>query len=269
VIRESGSATAPKVAQRGDLELTLPFNDSERITARFQKTAETIRILSKAQFSNEEKIKLVVVTKGQPLEACLEVIAAGATNLGENYPEETFKKFEGFTLGNTNLHMIGHIQGRKIKLLHPLFQYIHSIDDLDLARKVNNYYIQQGVMVNVLIEVDFTSDFTKNGFRVNDTIEYANFINSFGELLKLEGLNIIGLMTMGNYPENEETNREIFKACRRLLNTITDRYKVKTLCELSMGTSGDYKTAITEGSTIVRIGELIMGPKVYIKKEIV
>ena len=112
------------------------------------------------------------------------------------------------------------------------------------------------------------SEFTKNGFRVNDTTEYANFINSFEELLKLEGLNIIGLMTMGNFPENEETNREIFRACRRLLNTIADRYKVKNLCELSMGTSGDYKTAIAEGSTMVRIGELIMGPRVYLNKEI-
>jgi pyridoxal phosphate enzyme (YggS family) len=257
------------MAQRGDLELTLPFNDSESITTRFQKTAETIRILSKAQFGIEEKVKLVVVTKGQPLEACLEVIAAGATNLGENYPEETFKKFDGVTLGSTNLHMIGHIQSRKIKLLYPLFQYIHSIDNLMLARKINNYYIQKGVKNDALIEVDFTSVFTKNGFRVNETTEYANFINSFEELLKLEGLNIIGLMTMGNYPENEETNREIFKACRRLLNAIKDKYKAKTLCELSMGTSGDYKTAIAEGSTMVRIGELIMGPRVYLKKEIV
>ncbi len=239
----------------------MPYHESESILNRYQKTFEAVQKLSKLHFNNEERVKLVVVTKGQPLEYCLEVIAAGATNLGENYPEESVKKFAGVDFGNIDFHMIGHIQSRKIKLLQPLFQYIHSIDSLELAKKISNYYTQQEWKVNVLIEVDFTTEFTKSGFRVNDPMECLNFINTFEELLKLEGFNIIGLMTMGHYPENEEINRNIFKDCKTVLNTIADRYENDALCELSMGTSGDYKTAIAEGATMVRIGELIMGPR--------
>jgi pyridoxal phosphate enzyme (YggS family) len=249
------------MVQQADSELTLPYHDSESISSRYRKTAETVRKLSKVQFGNEEKVKLIVVTKSQHLEACLEVIAAGATDVGENYPEESVEKFDGVDLGSIDLHMIGHIQSRKIKLLQPLFQYIHSIDSMELATKVNNYYTQQERKVNVLIEVDFTSEFTKSGFRVNDPNACLNFVTTFEDFLRLESLNIIGLMTMGHYPENEETNRNIFKTCKTLLNSISDRYKLDELCELSMGTSGDYKSAIAEGATMVRIGELIMGPR--------
>ena len=241
----------------------MPYHDSESISNRYKKTEDTVRKLSKVQFGNEDKVKLIVVTKGQPLEACLEVISAGATNLGENYPEESVEKFAGVDLGRLDLHMIGHIQSRKIKMLHPLFQYIHSIDSMDLANKINNYYTQQERKVKVLIEVDFTSEFTKSGFRVINPIDCVNFTNTFAEFLKLEALNIVGLMTMGHYPENDETNRKLFKACKTLLNSISDRYQLDALCELSMGTSGDYKTAITEGATMVRIGELIMGSRAH------
>lgn len=237
------------------------YNNSESITTRYLKVAETIRKLSKIQFDNEEHVKLVVVTKGQPLEACIEVIAAGAVNFGENYPEETVKKFAGIDMGGINLHMIGHIQSRKIKLLHPLFSYIHSIDSIELAKKVSEYFAQQESKVNALIEVNFTAEITKSGFRIYNPDHQAIFINTFEGLLKLDGFNIIGLTTMGYYPENEEINRSVFRECQSLLIKLRDKYKIETLCELSMGTSGDYKTAIAEGATMVRVGELIMGPR--------
>jgi hypothetical protein len=253
-----------KTVQQGDSEPTLLYANSDSISTRYLKTAETVRELSQLKFGNEEQVKLVVVTKGKPLSACLEVIAAGATNLGENYPEETVKKFTDVDLRKINLHMIGHIQSRKIKLLQPLFQCIHSIDNQDLARKVSDHYRKKEKKVDVLIEVDFTSEQTKRGFRVDDSNGCDSFMITLGELLRLDGINVIGLMTMGHYPENEEINRNIFKACTSLLNTIQEKFKVNAICELSMGTSGDYKTAIAEGSTMVRIGESIMGPRSYL-----
>ncbi len=267
MIQESGLATAQKMVPPGDSELSLLYTNSGSITTRYLKTDETVRRLSKIQFGDQGRVKLVVVTKGQPLEACIEVIAAGAANLGENYPEETVEKFTGVDKNNFNLHMIGHIQSRKIKFLHPLFNYIHSIDSKELAVKVSNYFAQQESKVNALIEVDFTSETSKSGFHVNNPENQVKFIEMFEELLALEGLNIIGLMTMGYYPENEETNRNIFWLCNSLAKTLCDRYKTKSIVELSMGTSGDYKTAIAEGATMVRIGELIMGPR--INKEVI
>lgn len=249
------------MVRQGDLELSLGYNNSESITARYLQTAESVCKFSKNRFGDEEHVKLIVVTKGKPREACLEVISAGAVNLGENYPEETVKKFSGVNLEELNFHMIGHIQSRKIKLLHPLFSYIHSIDSKDLALKVSNHFAQQGSKVNALIEVNLTTEDSKSGFKISNPGDKAVFIDTFEELFKLRGFNILGLTTMGYYPENEEVNRNTFKECCSLLNTLQNRYKIESFAELSMGTSRDYKTAIAEGATMVRVGELIMGPR--------
>jgi hypothetical protein len=94
------------------------------------------------------------------------------------------------------------------------------------------------------------------------------FIESIKRLLHLPGIQLCGLMTMGFYPETPETNRKIYQTCRVLQQKIQEHYKLDNFCELSMGTSNDYGTAIMEGATFVRIGELIMGkrlPKVKIR----
>jgi pyridoxal phosphate enzyme (YggS family) len=258
-----GIATGQKTGLPEDLELTLPSNKSETISTRYKQTDELVQKLSSAKYGDAQRVKLVVVTKGQPHDACLEVVSAGAQYLGENYPEETVAKYSLNDIGKKQIHMIGHLQSRKIKFLHPLFSCIHSIDSLELAQKVSNYYVQKGKKIDVLIEIDLSGDSTKNGFIVNNQSEKNHFESYFLEMQQLNGIRIIGLMTMGHNPETPEVNREIFKNCHSIFNTLQKKYRLSDFSELSMGTSGDFAVAISEGSTMVRIGQRIMGNRLY------
>lgn len=233
----------------------------DTISDRYRIIDDKVQTLSNARTFERGKTRLIVVTKGQPLDSCLEVIEAGAKDLGENYPVETHAKFSNTNLENVSLHMIGHLQSRKIKLLFPIFNFIHSLDSLEHARKVSEFCVQQEKSIKGLLEINLTEETTKSGFDVTNKEKISEFIEGFGTLKYLPGLDIIGLMTMGFYPEDKEINRPLYISTRMILEEIQNRYKVASFSELSMGTSGDYETAIEEGASFVRIGELIMGPR--------
>lgn len=233
----------------------------DTISDRYKIIADKVQNLSNSRSFERGKTKLIVVTKGQPIESCLKVIEAGAKDLGENYPAETNDKFSKINLENVSVHMIGHLQSRKIKLLFPIFNYVHSIDSFELAQKVSEFCVQQGKSINTLLEINQTGEPTKNGFNLTNEKAISEFIEKFNTLNHLPGLEIIGLMTMGFYPHDKEINRPIYFSCRKLLERIRNRYNIASFSELSMGTSGDFETAIEEGASFVRIGELIMGPR--------
>jgi pyridoxal phosphate enzyme (YggS family) len=233
----------------------------ESITTRFINIRDEVRELSLENASSHGRTEILVVTKRQPIDRCLEVIEAGARIIGENYADEAMEKYSNQQLHGVALHMIGHLQSRKIKMLDPLFSAIESIDTFSLAKKVNYHYDEIKKEINVLLEVDYTRQDTKSGFKINSVDEEEQFISIVKNLRSLSKLNIVGLMTMGFFPENPETNRQIFKKTRNLFEKIRERYNYDDFSELSMGTSKDYKTAIDEGATIVRIGEAIMGSR--------
>ncbi len=238
------------------------------ITSRYVEISEKVNNLAYNRPWQREKVTLVVVTKKQPIENCLEVISAGATDLGENYPEEVIKKYPPEIFKNTRLHLIGHLQSRKIQFLGKAFSYWQTIDDLGTAKKVSDIYFDKGKKLPSLIEVNLSYEESKNGMVIGNNDQEMQFIESIKRLLKLPGIQLCGLMTMGFYPETPETNRKIYQTCRVLQQKIQEHYKLDSFCELSMGTSNDYGTAIMEGATFVRVGELIMGkrlPKVKIQ----
>ena len=162
---------------------------------------------------------------------------------------------------DVNFHLIGHLQSRKTKYLDPLFSYMHTIDSVDISEKVNGLFTEKGKCLKVLVEVNFTGEPSKSGFTISSQIEKQNFISIFEGINCLPAISLCGLMTMGYYPESPERNREIFGQCRTLLEEIQNKYALPDFNELSMGTSGDFVTAIEEGATFVRIGELIMGQR--------
>jgi uncharacterized pyridoxal phosphate-containing UPF0001 family protein len=114
------------------------------ISRRYIETYEKINTLSNSRFWQKGKVTLVVVTKNQPVEKCLEVISAGATSLGENYPEEAVQKYTTNVLNKIQLHFIGHLQSRKISLLERVFSYWHTIDEYSSAKKVSNRFYENG-----------------------------------------------------------------------------------------------------------------------------
>jgi PLP dependent protein len=234
---------------------------TDSITSRYKRIFEEIQILGAQRNIHRERVDLIVVTKKQNINACLEVIAAGASNIGENYAEEANEKFRNINTGTFNIHLIGHLQSRKIKMLSPLFSTIQTLDSIELAEKVNRYFAENNKILRALIEINLTAEIHKFGFSLKNSSEINDFLGHFEKMIKMPNIQVCGLMTMGYLPVTTETNRLIFRKAKEIHKMLKDKYNLEKFDELSMGTSGDYQTAIQEGATMVRIGEKIMGSR--------
>jgi pyridoxal phosphate enzyme (YggS family) len=226
---------------------------------------EKISKAAKRGNRSASEIKLVVVTKAQPVEKVEAVILAGATLLGENYPEETVEKISLLRdKPNIQWHMIGHLQSRKIPLVINGFDAIHSIDSLGLAEKLSRKLVNVGKKMDVLIEVNVSGEESKFGFPGWREIDKPQLINVVKSIKGLPGINLIGLMTMPPYFDEIERSRPYFVKLRELRDYLQNEVGTSVhFDELSMGTSADYQVAIEEGATYVRIGQAIMGERIY------
>lgn len=213
-------------------------------------------------------VKLVVVTKGQNPEKIQEVIDAGARILGENYPEETSKKRLLLKDKDVEWHMIGHIQSRKVKYLVDFFSEIHSVESLETAKKLDEKFLLNGRTIPVLYEVNVSGEETKQGIQAVDESKWPAVIKLFEQLIQLKGIKCSGLMTMPPLSTNPEDSRKYFQKLRKLSVVLSEKLGEEYFPELSMGTSFDYEIAIQEGATFIRVGEAIMGPRVYTKNRI-
>jgi pyridoxal phosphate enzyme (YggS family) len=228
------------------------------IKERFDEVNDKIaRACEKSQRSIEE-VKLIVVTKNQPVEKVNEVIDAGAKRLGENYPEQLELKLSELEKNlQVEWHMIGHIQSRKVRFLNH-FSLIHSIDRFEIAGKIDRVLNRP---MSVLLEVNLTGEETKHGFEINDKVDYAAFSEYVNKISEFPLVKPIGLMCMPPLVVDAEENRAVFRRCRLLLDYLQNRHGLDYLTELSMGTSQDYMVAIEEGATFIRVGEAIMGKR--------
>jgi pyridoxal phosphate enzyme (YggS family) len=202
-----------------------------------------------------DSIKLLAVTKTVPPVFIGKAIDAGITALGENYVQEAKEKFA--VIGpRAQWHMIGHLQTNKAKYAVNLFNYIHSVDRMDLAWELDKRARLIGQKMNILIEVNVSGEKTKNG------IPAAAAISLIKDVSKLENLSVRGLMTMAPYSTNPENSRPYFTDLRNLRDDI-----IRTgitgiqMDDLSMGMSDDFEIAIEEGATIIRIGRAIFGER--------
>ena len=238
---------------------------SDSIQSRYLQVLEKIEIACTKSGRQSQEVTLVVVTKGQSVAKINEVVNAGAINLGENYPEETHKKILDLgSLIHPTWHMIGHLQSRKIRLMHPYFQMIHSLDSIELAGKLNRFYEAQSCSCNVLVEINLGGELSKYGFDCQSIQKQQYFVDIFEQLIGYKNLKILGLMTMPPYSVLGNENEAYFERCRELQKKIKGKYCLPKFDQLSMGTSSDYETAIKCGATFVRVGEAIMGERSYI-----
>jgi hypothetical protein len=202
-----------------------------------------------------DSIKLLAVTKTVPTEYIIKAIDAGITMLGENYVQEAKEKIT--VLGQrAQWHMIGHLQTNKAKYAVNLFDYIHSVDRLELAQELDKRAGLIGRKINILIEVNVSGEKTKNGIPATTAIDLIKVTS------KLENLSVRGLMTMAPYSNDPENARPYFCASRNLRDNIS-RQQISGIQmeELSMGMTDDFEVAIEEGATIVRIGRAIFGQR--------
>ena len=200
--------------------------------------------------------KLVCVTKSGSDEELVELVRAGAANLGENRPGEVKRRFELLKdMGlSVNMHEIGTLQRNKIKLVAPCTAMIHSVDSIKLAEDIGRHAERFGRTIPVLIEVNSAKEENKSGVFPEDAERLMN------DILNIQGISVEGLMTMGPVSENPEDLRKYFRLTKNLFDLLGDKYGFGKRATLSMGMSDSYRVAIEEGSTLVRVGR-----KLFIK----
>ncbi|MGD6888888.1 YggS family pyridoxal phosphate-dependent enzyme [Bacillus mobilis] len=197
-----------------------------------------------------QDIKLVAVTKTVGIEKTNEVIEAGISDLGENRNEGFLPKYEHFG-SKVNWHFIGSLQTRKVKEIINEIDYLHSLDRLSLAKEIQK---RADKKVKCFIQVKTSSEESKQGLAIEETV---SFIQSLQELDKIE---VVGLMTMAPFTEEEEEIRRCFKELRMLQREVQELELLHAPCkELSMGMSNDYTIAIEEGATYIRLGTILVG----------
>ena len=202
-----------------------------------------------------DSIKLLAVTKTIPTEYIIKAIDAGITMLGENYVQEAKDKIAAIG-SRARWHMIGHLQTNKAKYAVTLFDYVHSVDRLELAQELDKRAGLINRKLNVLIEVNVSGEKSKSGIPAADAPALIK------QIAGLENLVVRGLMTMAPYSHNPENARPYFSALRNLRDNIS-RQQIPGIQmeELSMGMTDDFEVAIEEGATIVRIGRAIFGKR--------
>jgi len=203
-----------------------------------------------------ETIRLVAVSKTIPSDRVKEAIDAGVTILGENYIQEAREKINVLSSYAVSWHFIGHLQSNKAKYAVKLFDLIHAIDSLKLARELDKQAKKISKIQPVLIQVNIGEESSKSGVYKQDTIE---LIEAVGHL---ENLSVKGLMTMPPFFNAPEKVRPFFADLRTLRDHIKNTNITNiTMDELSMGMTGDFEAAIEEGATLVRIGTAIFGKR--------
>jgi pyridoxal phosphate enzyme (YggS family) len=208
------------------------------------------------------EVKLVVVSKSQPVEIIRAAYAAGVRCFGENYPQEAEEKIvELSDLPDIEWHMIGHLQSRKASIVANYFHQIHSIDSLSLAVKLNRILEQQGKILPALLEINVGGEESKSGWRVGSEQEWNTLLPDLDQVIRLPNLKICGLMTMPPFFDLPELSRPAFQSLRRLRDYLVQQYPMVSWKELSMGTSTDFGVAVQEGATMVRVGRAVLGPR--------
>lgn len=197
--------------------------------------------------------KLIAVSKTHPVDKIKEIYKEGIRDFGENKVQELLSKIDKLPK-DIRWHMIGHLQTNKVKDIIDKVYLIHSVDSVKLANTIDKESKKKNIIVNILLEINIAKEESKYGFNIKE------LDNSIKEISTKENVNIKGFMTVAPYTTNPEENRLYFKKMKELL----DKYNYEIL---SMGMSNDYKIAIQEGSTYIRIGTKIFGKRDYIKKE--
>jgi PLP dependent protein len=207
-----------------------------------------------------DQVRIVAVTKGHPADAVRAATGAGLSDCGENRVTELAAKSEELGRHAATWHLIGHLQRNKVKQALELMDMIHSIDSLRLARSLSEEAVRTGVKVRGLIQVNASGEATKGGIDVGD--DAGATVAAVRDIVELPNLEIEGFMTMAPYTAAESMLRSTFARTRRLRDECRQQIAGFNGSELSMGMSNDFEVAVEEGSTMVRLGTILLGERV-------
>jgi pyridoxal phosphate enzyme (YggS family) len=240
-----------KITDKLHLQIDNNFKDVQR------------RIILTAQSVNRDpdEVRLMVVTKGQPINVVNSVIEAGGLILGENYVEEATLKIKALENKDVEWHMIGHIQSRKARQVCEIFNWVHSIDRYKIAQRLDRFAGLSNKKIKVLLECNVSGESSKYGYPIWLPDQWPSFMDEVSKLLVLPNLEVRGLMTMPPWHPEQEISRPFFQRLRKLRNNLAANFPDVDWHELSMGMSNDFEVAIQEGATIIRVGTAIVGPR--------
>jgi pyridoxal phosphate enzyme (YggS family) len=230
-----------------------------KLIKNLEKVKADIREAALECGRNPEEITLVAVSKTKPRAMVEEVLAHGHCVFGENKVQESEIKYNP-PLEGIDLHMIGHLQSNKSRIVARLFHRIHSIDSKKIARRLDQQLGEYGRTMKGLIQVNLGQEQQKSG------IEEAEVAATVKELLSLENLTIDGLMVLPPFSETPEVTEGYFRRLKELRDEINSGLGLeKPLKHLSMGMTADYRQAIRQGATFIRVGTAIFGKRDYPK----
>ncbi len=204
-----------------------------------------------------DTVRIMAVTKTRGIDVVQSAYDVGFKLFGENRIQEAVEKFTDFH-DDVELHIIGHLQSNKVKKAVGVSSCIQSVDRLKIASMINKFCTEFSKTIDVYLEYNTSGEESKSGF-VNE----HDFFDALEEILKMDNINIIGLMTIGPLGNDESEIRKSFSFLRSLRDQVNIKFPEAGITDLSMGMSGDYEIAVEEGSTLIRVGTSLFGARNY------
>lgn len=205
---------------------------------------------AKQRANTQQQVNIIAVTKQVDVARTEEAIAAGILHLGENRPEGLENKLQAID-AKVSWHYIGSLQTRKVKQVIDRIDYLHSLDRLSLAQEIEKRATKT---VKCFVQVNVSGEDSKHGLTNEQAVEFIKQLEQFSKI------EVVGLMTMAPFTEDDTVIRNVFKQLKQLQQQVTELSIPNVPCtELSMGMSNDYEIAVEEGATFVRIGTALVG----------
>lgn len=221
---------------------------------RLDEVRQRIALYAARSGRKADAVRLMAVTKTVPREAVENAVEAGVDLFGENRVQEAGRKYEGLA-GKLELHLIGHLQRNKAGLAAGIFSCVQSIDKLETAQALSGHCSSRGKAMDLLLEVNTSGEESKSGFRTREEL-----LRYLDPIFELPSLRVRGLMTVGPLDQDREAVRRAFSKLSSIFAELAAR-GLPDFDILSMGMSSDYEIAIEEGSTMVRLGTALFGPR--------
>lgn len=231
--------------------------DREKLYERLENVRGRIVTAAKRSGRSADEIKLIAISKTHPTSVVEGGLKAGLTDFGENRVQEAEEKIAAVGRTKARWHLVGHLQANKARRAVELFDCLHSLDSVDLAKRLDRLCIDTGrAEFPVLIQIKLGGEATKTGIDPGELPELLNALRS------CERVRLIGLMVLPPYFENPDCARPFFKTLRELRDELKlQGHFGEGAGELSMGMTHDFEIAIEEGSTMVRVGTAIFGAR--------
>ncbi|WZO96723.1 YggS family pyridoxal phosphate-dependent enzyme [Isosphaeraceae bacterium EP7] len=224
--------------------------DAERLRENWTSVGARVDEATRLSGRKSGDVRLVAVTKRVPASAVRALIDLGAKTFGENYPQELWEKVEEIPDPSVRWHLIGHLQGKKVKKTLPLVEMVHGVDTIKLLQSLNSAAAELPQVPSVCLQANLSGEPTKHGWTAEGLLLDAE------EIARCRSIRVVGLMTMAGLGDQGEAARPTFAQLRQLRDELARRTGL-ALPELSMGMSGDFEAAIAEGATLVRVGSAL------------